>query len=187
MLRQTAFGIALSTLVLAAGFMTVPIPGKSFTQQDNQTHQSFNAAKQTATNLTFQSRLLEKSVFEQINAYRINHHLPRLSLNVNITRQARIHSQDMADGNIPFSHRGFEKRVIATSLLFSSAAENVAFNTGYSDPAQQAVIGWLHSPGHLKNILGNYNLTGIGVATNDKGDVYLTQIFLNNNKQLKRR
>lgn len=179
MLRQTAFGIALSTLVLAGVFMTVPIPGKSSTRRDTQGQQSLNTSNETATaNLSSQNTFLEQSVFAQINQYRVSHHLPRLTLNASITRQARIHSQNMADGIVPFSHRGFQRRVIATDLAYTSAAENVAFNTGYSNPANQAVIGWLHSPGHLRNILGHYNLTGIGVATNNKGEVYLTQIFL---------
>jgi uncharacterized protein YkwD len=180
MLRQTAFGIALSTLVLASGFMTIAIPGKSSTQKNTQSQQSFNTSSQTETaSLNFQSTSLEKSVFEQINKYRLDHHLSRLKWNASMTRQARIHSQDMAKGIVPFSHQGFEERVQAIPIPYSSAAENVAFNTGYSNPAKQAVIGWLHSPGHLRNIRGRYNLTGIGVATNDKGEVYLTQIFLN--------
>jgi uncharacterized protein YkwD len=85
----------------------------------------------------------------------------------------------MAKGKVPFSHNGFEARVKAIPLSYNSAAENVAFNMGYTNPAKQAVIGWLNSPGHLKNLRGRYNLTGIGVAANDKGEVYLTQIFLN--------
>lgn len=87
----------------------------------------------------------------------------------------------MANGKVPFSHQGFEKRVTILPIIYKSAGENVAFNQGYSDPAGQAVIGWLNSPGHLKNIKGKYNLTGIGVAANQKGEVYLTQIFLQTN------
>jgi uncharacterized protein YkwD len=181
MLRQSAFGIALSTLVLASGFMTASHPGNSSTQKASQNQQFFNAFSQAAAKSpTFETTTLEKSIFEQINQYRATLGLPKLTLNGNITRQARIHSQNMAQGKVPFSHHGFEQRVKAIPLTYSSAAENVAFNTGYSDPAQQAVIGWINSPGHLKNIKGNYSLTGIGVAANSKGEVYLTQIFLNN-------
>jgi uncharacterized protein YkwD len=85
----------------------------------------------------------------------------------------------MAKGTVKFSHHGFEQRVKAIPLKYDSAGENVAFNIGYSDPAHQAVVGWLNSPGHLKNIQGKYKLTGVGVATNAKGEVYLTQIFIN--------
>ena len=170
MFRQPAFGIALSTLVLASGFMTTPIPSHSST---NQTTQEVSTSK-----TTFNTTALEKSVFEQINRYRVSQKLSKLTLNTNISRQARIHSQNMAKGEVPFSHHGFEKRVKAVSIRFNSAGENVAVNQGYSNPASQAVIGWLNSPGHLKNIQGNYNLTGVGVASNQQGEVYLTQIFL---------
>lgn len=178
MLRQTAFGIALSTLVLASGFMTATVPGNSAKNKFADNQLSSNLASQVATsNLTFETTTLEKSVFEQINLYRVSQGLPKLTLNANITRQARIHSQNMAQGKVPFSHQGFERRVNAIPLIYNSAAENVAFNLGYSNPANQAVIGWLNSPGHLKNIRGNYNLTGIGVAANQRGEVYLTQLF----------
>ncbi|MBD2388380.1 CAP domain-containing protein [Cylindrospermum sp. FACHB-282] len=179
MLRQTAFGIALSTLVLASGLMTAPGPGNP-SQKKADSHQpsSIPSSQVATTNLTFETTTLEKSVFVQINQYRISQGLPKLTINANITRQARIHSLDMAKGKVPFSHQGFEGRVKAMPLIYDSAAENVAFNLGYSNPASQAVIGWLRSPGHLKNIRGKYNLTGIGVAANQEGKVYLTQIFL---------
>ncbi|MBD2663496.1 allergen V5/Tpx-1 family protein [Richelia sinica FACHB-800] len=180
MLRQTAFGIALSTLVLASGFMTASTPGNSSTNKTSKNQQSFGIFTQAvASNVTFETTSLEKSVFEQINQYRAVHGLPKLTLNANISHQARIHSQNMANGKVPFSHNGFEMRVKAIPLKYNSAAENVAFNLGYSNPAQQAVIGWINSPGHLKNLKGRYNLTGVGVAANSKGEVYLTQIFLN--------
>jgi uncharacterized protein YkwD len=121
---------------------------------------------------------LEKSVFDQINQYRVFRGLPELSLSAKISKQARIHSQNMARGKVPFSHQGFKRRVNAIPITYRSAAENLAFNLGYSDPAAQAVTGWLNSPGHLTNIKGNYNLTGIGVAANSEGEIYLTQIFL---------
>ncbi|MEA5618449.1 CAP domain-containing protein [Cronbergia sp. UHCC 0137] len=179
MLRQTAFGIALSMVVLASGFVTAPKPGNSYTQKSPQNQQSLNSFSQAATsNPTFQTSTLEKSVFEKVNQYRVNQGLQKLTLNPNITRQARIHSQNMAKGKVPFSHQGFEQRVKAIPLTYNSASENLAFNIGYTNPANEAIIGWLNSPVHLKNIQGHYNLTGIGVATNRKGEVYLTQIFL---------
>ena len=67
---------------------------------------------------------------------------------------------------------------IAKAIAYSAAAENVAYNSGYSDPATQAVQGWLKSTGHRQNLEGNYNLTGIGIAKNAKGEYYFTQIFI---------
>lgn len=168
MFRQTAFGFALSMLVLASGLTTSAIRGNTSTSI-NQVALSTKTVK-TAD--------LEKSVFNQINRYRATQGLSKLSLSPKISRQARIHSQDMARGQVPFSHEGFEQRVDSIFIPYKSAAENLAFNRGYSDPANEAIIDWIHSPGHLHNLKGNYNLTGVGVATNSKGDVYLTQIFL---------
>ncbi len=167
MLRQTAFGFALSMLVLASGLATSAIRGNTSTS--NQVAISTTTVKTTD---------LEKSVFNQINRYRVTKGLSKLSLSSKISRQARIHSQNMARGQVPFSHQGFEQRVNTIPIPYRSAAENLAFNRGYSDPANEAIIGWIHSPGHLHNLKGNYNLTGVGVATNSKGEVYLTQIFL---------
>lgn len=125
---------------------------------------------------------LERAIHEQVNKYRQSQNLPPLTLNSAITQQSRLHSQAMASGKVPFSHQGFEQRVnaIEKSVSYRSAGENVAYNQGYKDPATQAVQGWLKSPGHLKNIRGNFNLTGIGVAQNSKGEYYFTQIFIRN-------
>ncbi|BAY10672.1 CAP domain-containing protein [Calothrix sp. NIES-2098] len=182
MFRQTAFGIALSTLVFASGLTTVPVPGHSSTSKPTHNKQLSIPSDRVAESTTvFNTTALEKSVFDKINRYRVSKGLSKLSINATITRQARIHSQNMANGKVPFSHQGFKQRVTSLPIIYSSAGENVAFNQGYNDPASQAVIGWLNSPGHLKNIKGKYNLTGIGVATNKQGEVYLTQIFLQTN------
>ena len=122
---------------------------------------------------------LEQSIHQQINEYRKSRNLPPLRLDARISEQARRHSVDMAKiSNL--SHDGFDSRVkaIAQSIPYRGAAENVAYNQGYRDPAQQAVQGWINSSGHQKNMVGNYDLTGIGVATNSKGEYYFTQVFI---------
>lgn len=122
----------------------------------------------------------EAEVHQQINQYRQSKNLPPLTLDANISKEARRHSQAMATGRVPLGHGGFEQRVraIAQSISYRQAAENVAYNQGYSDPATQAVQGWLKSPGHRQNIEGDFDVTGIGVSKNAKGDYYLTQIFI---------
>lgn len=52
------------------------------------------------------------------------------------------------------------------------------YNQGYSEEATAAVQGWIKSTGHRQNMEGNFNLTGIGVATNAKGQYYFTQMFI---------
>ncbi|MBD2328915.1 CAP domain-containing protein [Alkalinema sp. FACHB-956] len=143
-----------------------------------EAQQPLRIAQTTSTAPTTAS--LEQAVFNQINAYRKSQGLAPLVLNSTITTQARIHSQNMANKTVPFGHQGFDQRVkaIGTVIPWSGAAENVAYNYGYSDPATQAVQGWLKSSGHLRNIRGNFDLTGIGVSRNAKGEIYFTQIFI---------
>jgi uncharacterized protein YkwD len=122
---------------------------------------------------------LEQSVHQKINAYRASRTLPALALNATISNVARSHSQNMVSGSVPFGHQGFDARVqtLSRTFTFRSVGENVAYNQGYSDPAAVAVNGWLRSPEHLNNIVGSFNLTGIGVARNSKGEYFFTQIF----------
>jgi uncharacterized protein YkwD len=86
----------------------------------------------------------------------------------------------MAAGKTPLGHAGFDDRVRALRavLAFRGSAENVAVNRGHRDPAAEAVRGWIASRGHRRNIEGPYARTGVGVASNAKGEVYFTQIFV---------
>lgn len=168
--------IILGLAILAGGLV-----GRQSLQNDNvfsrfPVSQSADSTLAQSTSVTS----LERSIYQQINQYRQSRNLPSLTLNEAISTQARQHSEAMAQGRVPFSHDGFKQRVEAISNLISyrSAAENVAVNQGYSDPATVAVNGWLKSPGHLKNIQGQFDLTGIGIAKNSKGEYYLTQIFI---------
>jgi len=94
--------------------------------------------------------------------------------------QAYQHSKDMATGKTGFGHNGFEQRVQAIKKtmgvsIMSASAENVAYG---ELSAREVVNGWLNSSGHKRNIEGNYNLTGIGVAKDRSGTLFFTQIFL---------
>ena len=162
-------GLGISSAAQTRATLTKPIPAVPSTASVNLVAQA---------NLTTQS--LEQAVYQQINQYRASKGLPALTIVPALTQQARLHSQDMSTGKMPFGHQGFEQRVkeIAKSVSYHGAAENVAYNIGYRDPVDQAVQGWLKSPGHLKNIQGNYGLTGVGVSRNAKGEIYFTQIFI---------
>jgi uncharacterized protein YkwD len=95
-------------------------------------------------------------------------------------QQARLHSAAMAAGRTSLGHAGFDDRVAALRrvMTFQRTAENVAFNQGHREPAAEAVRGWLTSRAHRENIEGPYELTGVGVVSNAKGEVYFTQIFV---------
>jgi len=121
---------------------------------------------------------LEAEVVKRVNDYRAKKGRPELEIDLRLTEQARRHSLAMASGDVPFSHEGFDDRIAASGVHFQAAAENVGENQGFSDPAAQAVKGWLQSKGHHANILGNYNLTGVGVAKSPAGVYFFTQIFI---------
>ncbi len=123
---------------------------------------------------------MEQAVHQQVNQYRAQKGLPPLSLNETISEQCREHSQNMANGSVPFSHDGFDVRVdaIGLQITYRAAAENVAYNYGHADPVRQAVTGWIGSDGHRENMEGDFDLTGVGVAKNAKGEYYFTQIFI---------
>jgi hypothetical protein len=45
------------------------------------------------------------------------------------------------------------------------------------------VDGWIKSPGHRHNIVGRYNLTGIGIVRDSAGKLYYTQLFARTEKK----
>lgn len=151
---------------------------RGLTKHKKPLDQPLTRANKRATS-TSSMATLERAVFQQINQYRQQKGLSALTMNTTITQQARQHSQNMANSRT-LSHDGFNARIqtIGKTIPYRAAAENVAYNAGFSNPAAQAVNGWLKSAGHLQNIMGNYNLTGVGVAKNSRNEFYFTQIFI---------
>lgn len=116
-----------------------------------------------------------------VNAHRRSAGLSALAYDPRIAAVARAHSADMAAGHDAFGHAGFDARAqqIGQVIPYSTVAENVAFNDYPIDQtAQQAVAGWLTSPGHRRNIEGAFDVTGIGVARRADGTYFYTQIFV---------
>ncbi len=131
----------------------------------------------TATKRTSFSDL-EGEILFHVNKYRRSKGLSGLQMNPVITTEAEKHSSNMASKRSGFSHAGFSSRVKRISNQLGSvsrSAENVAF--GYTS-AKDVVNGWLHSPGHKKNIVGSFKLTGIGVAKDRTGTLFFTQLFV---------
>lgn len=121
---------------------------------------------------------IQNEILVHINKYRLSRGLLPLKMDNKIVREAKNHSIDMANHTMPFGHKYFKSRIdrLHAQIKNSNAgAENVAYN--YKD-AQDVVKNWLRSPGHKRNIVGNYNMTGVGIARDSKGKIYFTQIFL---------
>ncbi|MGB2925037.1 MAG: CAP domain-containing protein [Limnothrix sp.] len=124
---------------------------------------------------------VEQLIHEKINNYRESRGLTPFTLDYRITNESRKYSEKMASGAAEFSHDGFEQRAESLekqALKYQSVAENLAMLQGYDDLATVAVEGWIDSPGHHKNIIGDFDLTGVGVVKNEAGEYYFTQLFL---------
>ena len=125
---------------------------------------SLSAQEQTAGNL--------------LNSDRARYNLAPLALDPELCRIARIKSEDMRD-NQYFAHTSPTYGDVGSMLrhfgvTFTAAGENIAHHATV-EKAQAALIS---SPGHRKNILSaGYTKAGVGVAVDQRGFVYLTQIF----------
>jgi len=120
---------------------------------------------------------MSADILRYVNEHRRAIGLRPLEANSFISSVALGHSRDMLTGRTPFGHEGFRDRIDRIRKHLGPlhvVAENVA-----SGPmnAREVVDGWLHSPGHRRNIEGDFRLTGIGVASARNGMIYFTQIF----------
>jgi uncharacterized protein YkwD len=121
---------------------------------------------------------LANEIFDEVNEYRLDKEKAVLQWSESISKIAEQHSRNMANGKVKFSHAGFNTRSKLIQKAFPQktlTAENLLFNPL---DAVDAVDDWFDSPGHNKNMLGNFTHTGIGVAADRKGRFYVTQIFI---------
>jgi len=122
----------------------------------------------------------EKKLVELVNAERKKENLPSLKTNLLLTKLARAHSDNMAkqgkldhdlDGKTAF------QRMREAGYAFSKAGENIAYSEGIFN-LNEVMKGWMESKPHRENILNDeYTEFGLGMARNDKGECYYTQVF----------
>ncbi len=141
-----------------------PTATKAPSSDDDYTTDSISAQEQTAWNL--------------LNADRIANGLSALPLDRELSRIARIKSQDMRD-NRYFAHEsptyGNVRDMLRTfGYSFTAAGENIAHHAN----ATKAQAAFMSSDGHRRNILSTtWTKVGIGIAYDAQGYIYLTQIF----------
>ena len=120
------------------------------------------AAAQPVDGDTFAARVLQLTNDERVNAG-----LPPLTVNAQLADAAQSYSQVLASTGC-FDHTcgpvpDFADRDEAAGYTdWNSLGENLA--AGYRSP-EAVVSGWMASPGHRANILGNYADTGIAIAS----------------------
>ncbi|KTD51537.1 putative transporter [Legionella quinlivanii] len=139
---------------------------------------SYSVIASTSKKTVQSDAAIQQTILEYINSYRAQHHRPPLKLVPLISIEAQRHSLEMARKQMPFGHQGFNKRidvVYKKIKLCRGGAENIAY---MKIPAKEVARRWTESPGHRANILGNYNLTGIGIARIEGGWIYYTQMFI---------
>ena len=134
------------------------------------------------------AKLVERSVFHHTNRARKRHGLKPLTSHRSLIGSSREHSAWMGT-TARFSHTGVngtepyqraKSHGFPTEFVGENIAQHWAKGRGRKQDwklGQEAVAGWMKSPGHRANILNaEYDRIGIGVSVrNDK--VCLTQNF----------
>jgi uncharacterized protein YkwD len=139
-------------------------------------------ASQTIDDSAYQIHPLENEVMKAVNEYRKSKGLSVLAPQTRAFMQSRVHCDNIKKGLYPMGHEGFRDRLriiikaVPSGTIFASA-ENVA-PSGGADAAGIALRGWLGSPGHRRNIEGDFTHAGTGMAQYASGNYVLTQIFL---------
>ncbi len=90
-------------------------------------------------------------ILEEINKYRIEKGLSKISSNAETCAFAKTRAEEISN---KFTHDGFNKRVTDKNLPYSSyqeVTENIAYNTDYTDVVRR----WAASPGHEENLRKN--------------------------------
>ncbi len=111
-----------------------------------------------------------------VNAERASLGKTPLVANSQLETAAYLHSKNMGDKDY-FSHtsldgRTFNERITAAGYKYVAAAENIAMASG-SPSASRVYDMWKNSPGHYKNMIGDYAEAGLGVYSID-GKTYYT-------------
>jgi uncharacterized protein YkwD len=133
----------------------------------------------------------EQTLLELLNKERVKKELPPLRPNPLLFQVARAHSANMAkqekmehvlDGKNP------GQRVLAAGYDYGKVAENIAVSEGKGATLPMIVKGWLESKIHRDNLFNEQmSETGLGIAKNNKDEVYYTQIYARPRKVIKQR
>lgn len=125
-------------------------------------------------------------LYQLINQVREQYGKGMLHPNGQLQQAAQYHSDYMANHHC-FDHQcsgeaHFKSRILATGYRPGPCAENIGLG---QRSAQQVVNRWMNSPGHRRNLLGNYVDMGCGYAyRHDTGKSYWTFDAASPRKQL---
>jgi uncharacterized protein YkwD len=122
----------------------------------------------------------EQLVLDLTNEARAKEKLPPVKANAILTKVARAHAANCArqhkmehvlDGQTP------AQRVDKAGYDYRSVGENLAVAEKDATTAK-VVKSWMESQVHRDNVLSpKYDEIGLGLATDDKGQMYYVQVF----------
>jgi uncharacterized protein YkwD len=120
----------------------------------------------------------EQAIVDLTNKEREKLKLPPLKANEKLFQAAKVHSANMAKQNMlvhELDGKNPAHRVRSTGYVYAFVGENVAWN---QRSPEQLLKEWMESEHHRANILDRrFREIGIGIAKNDKGEPYYTQVF----------
>ena len=123
-------------------------------------------------------RQFQMAILKYTNQFRAKHGLRPLVLDKTSASLATRHSRAMASRRAGFGHGGFQQRTNRLKAVYGrniATGENVAYG---KLSAREVVDVWIHSRPHRKNLLGNFNKIGIGIAHDRQGIGFFTQLFV---------
>ena len=125
------------------------------------------------------SEKIGREALQYTNEYRASKQLPPCKWDPDVYQVCVKHSQQMAQHKKGFNHNGFQDRIRSLPFECYNSGENIYMSTLEDGLAREAVNGWISSPGHERNLRGNYSHCAIGIAQDaSSGAYYVTQIFV---------
>jgi uncharacterized protein YkwD len=125
---------------------------------------------------TYQFSTNELELLDRINHHRDSINLNTLQENQHISYICYEHNTYMIDTGI-INHDYFQSRVdnLQNTLDAERVGENIAYN--YQNPSS-VLNAWLNSPGHKKNIEGDYTDFGLSITIGTNQRKYITLILI---------
>jgi len=114
----------------------------------------------------------EGAFLAKINASRSAAGLGALTVDGGIRSHARNHTQDMINSGGIYHSSSAELQAAG-----GSGWEKLGENVGRGGDVDSLHTAFMNSPGHKANIVGDYNMVGIGTGTSD-GVLYVTVVFM---------
>jgi uncharacterized protein YkwD len=140
----------------------------------------FASAAEPGAKEKFRLSLEEQRLLDLTNAERKQKDLPPVVPHPLLFKVARAHAANMArldkmehnlDGKIP------RERVTDSGYRWRYTGENLAY-AEVGIELEEVMKGWMESKKHRDNILSpRYTEIGLGLARNEQGLVYYTQVF----------